>query len=468
MSADTAWAAAQDGTAPQDGTWAHGRTAPRGRIERVPGFRSELLGNERDLLVHLPPGYDDRPDADYPVLYLHDGQQVFDQGQQPTWAVDRTLEALYAEGLIPELIAVAVPNAGADRGVEYSHVAEYWRTPGTPLKGHRYEAFLTDEVKPFVDARYRTRTGPEHTALMGSSMGGLVTYHIAFRRPEVFGLAAVLSPFLAHVDPDGLGERVVHERYRRRGPRRIWLDIGGREGLIMARPARELAGRLVDEAGYTSGADLLYYEDPAAPHHENAWRPRARHALLHLFGAPSPVRSLTVEPEILLAPGETWSAVNPVAVRADGVRYTALEAGYRVERPEVAAVSPHGGLLPLAAGRTAVTVRAHGLAASTEVAVDPELPAHPVLEVTVTVPPGTPDDAPVMFGPLPCAPAGPGRFRGRIAVPRGTGFDGGVSRGWGLDAVDADGRRVLHPLRVDRDTRLDLTVDRWHRPADGI
>ncbi|MEU3564092.1 alpha/beta hydrolase-fold protein [Kitasatospora sp. NPDC006786] len=440
----------------------------RGRTERVPGFRSEQLGNERDLLVHLPPGYDESPDADYPVLYLQDGQQVFDQGQRPTWALDRTLEQLYAEGLIPELIAVGVPNAGAERGTEYSHVAEYWRTPGTPLKGHRYEAFLVDEVKPFVDARYRTRTGPEHTAVMGSSMGGLVAYHMAFRRPEVFGLAAVLSPFLTHVDPAGLGEKSVYERYRRRGPSRLWLDIGGREGLILARPARELAVQLLDEAGYTSGADLLYYEDPQAPHHEDAWRPRARHALLHLFGAASPVVSLTAAAHLRLAPGETWSAVNPVAVRADGVRYTALEADYRVERPEVAAVLPHGLLRPLAAGRTAVTVRAHGLDAPTEVEVAPELPARPVLEVVVTVPDGTPDDAPVMFGPLPCRPDGPGRFRGRISVPRGTGFDGGVSRGWGLDAVDEDGLRVVHPLTVDRDTRLDLTVDRWHRPADGI
>ncbi|MEV7925631.1 ABC transporter permease subunit [Kitasatospora sp. NPDC088779] len=263
----------------------------RGRIERIPGFRSELLGNERELLVHLPPGYDDDPGADYPVLYLQDGQQVFDQGQRPTWALDRTLEQLYAEGLIPELIAVGVPNA-------------------------------------------------------------------------------VLSPFLTHVDPADLGEKVVHERYRRRGPRRLWLDIGGREGLIMARPARELAVQLLDEAGYTSGADLLYYEDPAAPHHEDAWRPRSRHALLHLFGAPSPVVSLSAAERLRLAPGETWSAVNPVAVRADGVRYTALEAEYRVERPEVAAVSPHGLLRPLATGRTALTV---GFANFTAVLTSPAI-----------------------------------------------------------------------------------------------
>jgi len=139
----------------------------------------------RDVLVWLPPGYESEPETRYPVLYLHDGQQVFDPATSMhgvDWQVDEAATDLIRKGRMRKIIVVAINNT-SDRWQEYSD---------TP-KGTLYADFIIRTLKPMIDATYRTEAGPEATAVMGSSMGGRISFLLAWNHPDVFSMAACLS-----------------------------------------------------------------------------------------------------------------------------------------------------------------------------------------------------------------------------------------------------------------------------------
>jgi enterochelin esterase-like enzyme len=160
-------------------------------LETHPRFGSELLGNERTIHVHTPPGYDEGEER-YPVLYLQDGQNLFDPRKAAfgvEWRAGRTADRLEAQGRIEPVIIVGVANT-PQRMEEYGPPL-----PGGKGRANDYVDFLTDELKPFIDDRYRTRIDdPQDTGIGGSSMGGLVSLYACMRRPEVFGKCAALSP----------------------------------------------------------------------------------------------------------------------------------------------------------------------------------------------------------------------------------------------------------------------------------
>ncbi|RYG49092.1 alpha/beta hydrolase, partial [bacterium] len=151
------------------------------RIERK--FVSKILGNERDLRVWLPPGYEKEPRRRFPVTYLHDGQNVFDGMTSfipnQEWRADETVKALSDAGLLPPMILVGIDNAGAARGDEYLPTRKEYGG-----KADLYGRFLLEEVMPFVDKTYRTKKGPRETALVGSSFGGVITAYLGLRHPE--------------------------------------------------------------------------------------------------------------------------------------------------------------------------------------------------------------------------------------------------------------------------------------------
>src|ERR1041384_2438400 len=165
-----------------------------GNIQQHRGFPSKILKNRRDVLVYLPPGYRRFSTRHYPVLYLHDGQNVFDAATSfggVEWGVDETAERLIRTKSIDRVIIGAVANMGEDR------VNEYTPTPGViEAKGKRkkrsrglarlYGNFLMEELKPFIDRKYRTRRGPTFTGLGGSSLGGLATLAIGLLYPQKF------------------------------------------------------------------------------------------------------------------------------------------------------------------------------------------------------------------------------------------------------------------------------------------
>src|SRR4029434_9796724 len=171
-------------------------------IKRHRAFPSKILGNRRDILVYLPRGYSRLSRRRYPVLYLHNGQNVFDAATSfdgVEWEVDETAERLIRTKVIEPLIIVAVANMGEDR------VHEYTPTPGViEAKGRRkkrsrglarlYGRFLIEELKPLIDRHYGTRLGATFTGLGGSSLGGLVTLAIGLLYPQNFRRLMVMSP----------------------------------------------------------------------------------------------------------------------------------------------------------------------------------------------------------------------------------------------------------------------------------
>ena len=268
----------------------------RGRVLVRPGVVSRDLGNERHVLAYVPPSLSAGADRRYPVLYMHDGQNLFDVGTSDygEWQIDETMEALGEDGI--EAIVVAIPNAvAANPSVRAGRMLEY--SPhrddqGRGGNGDAYLRFLASTVKPLVDVSLPTRPESAATGIAGSSMGGLISLYAAAARPDVFGFAGVISPALWFADG-----RVLHEEMPRVRPGpRIYVDVGGREGEHEATaPSRAtMSRRYVNDArllrdqlirnGFRPDEDLLYVEDPDALHHQSAWALRMPRMLRFLLG----------------------------------------------------------------------------------------------------------------------------------------------------------------------------------------
>ena len=273
---------------PQGGTTAEAQTD----LRKHPGFESEFLSEPRDLVVYLPPGYDEEPERRYPVLYLHDGQNLFEgatafvPGQD--WKVNETAETCIAHGLVEPLIIVGIYNTGSHRIDEYTPTRD--RKEGAGGEADLYGRMLIRDLKPFIDRTYRTLPDPVNNGLGGSSLGGLVTLYLGLQHPDVFGKLAVLSPSV------WWDNRMILEVVRMTDPKprlQIWLDVGTGEGGKHVQNARALRDELV-RAGWVLGADLVYAEIPEAGHSETAWAARVGPFLSYLFPAHKPEDPLRV------------------------------------------------------------------------------------------------------------------------------------------------------------------------------
>ena len=277
-----------------------------GNIESHLDFKSKILKNQRDVLVYLPLGYWRARTRRYPVLYLQDGQNVFDAATAfggVEWGVDETAQRLAEQRLIDPVIIVAVANTGVDR------IHEYAPTRGRIEEGKRkrsrgllrkYGGFLIEELKPFIDARYRTLPGPEYTGLGGSSLGGLATIVLGLWFPNVFRRLAVMSPSVWW--DDCVLYRIIESLDEEaKLPLKIWLDTGTAEpGWERARVVRD--GLI--EKGWRLYDDLHYFEDEGAGHAEGAWAHRFDAALRFLYPPPPPI----LTPRRRARPGEIQPA----------------------------------------------------------------------------------------------------------------------------------------------------------------
>jgi predicted alpha/beta superfamily hydrolase len=249
-----------------------------GDIRKHTRFRSQFLERNCTVLVYLPPGYDRRGATHYPVLYLHDGQNVFDRATSigEEWQVDEKAQQLITSGAIRPLIIVAVYHAGEKR------VDEYAPTPVPEKGGGRaddYGRMLVQELKPFIDRTYKTLPGAANTAMGGSSLGGLVTMHLGLRYYTAFGNLAVLSPSVWWDDRVILRDVAALERAL---PLRIWLDAGTAEGAEVVADARSLRDALVAK-GWSLGKDLMYFEAEGGEHNERSWGARMEPVLKFMF-----------------------------------------------------------------------------------------------------------------------------------------------------------------------------------------
>src|SRR5579863_2293254 len=255
---------------------------------RLHEFRSRLFRNTRYLRVWLPPGYDDRQNAShrYPVLYLNDGQNLFESATSfngVEWQVDETADRLIREGVIPPLIIVGIDNTGKARIREYMpHRSLHpimMRAHGT-----RYPSFLFKEVVPFMARNYRVAPGPENTGLGGSSLGALIALYTAAVRPGVIGRLLLESPSLWASNR----QMIRSSREVERWPERIFLATGtaeaGREdrSRSVVDDVRELAG-ILRRSGLDDQRLRLEIQEGAG-HNESSWARRFPEALEFLFG----------------------------------------------------------------------------------------------------------------------------------------------------------------------------------------
>lgn len=232
-----------------------------------------LASGSREVVVYLPPSYW-QSEKRYPVLYMHDGQNLFDASTGflgKEWFVDEKVEYLIGKGIIEEIIVVGVYHGGEQRIDEYT-----WKpAEGCGGQGKRYARFLTKELKPFIDQTYRTLPEREHTAVMGSSLGGIISFYLAKHCPKVFGKIAMMSPAL---DWDELEDPKLFKLPK---DLEVWLDMGTeeREGLVDAtlRLEEALAARI--------GRERLHcFIHEGAEHSEDAWATRVHAPLIQFFG----------------------------------------------------------------------------------------------------------------------------------------------------------------------------------------
>jgi len=267
-----------------------------GRLVYWTDVSSAHLGPTRHVEIWLPPGYDEDPSARYPVLYMHDGQNLFDPRMASTgvdWGVDEAVVRLVEQGVMPPIIVVGVWNS-AVRGHEYSP----WH--GAP----EYARFLIEELMPRIDAEFRTRTEPEHTAVMGSSMGGLLSFYLVTHHADAFGacgcvsthfplseavVASVFPGIATAAVPDDTPYVIRDIQAGLTAPpgARYWFDYGTRGLDADYGPTHEAVRAWLLAQGLVEGDDFVVREYEGADHNEASWRARLEDSLTFLF-APNP------------------------------------------------------------------------------------------------------------------------------------------------------------------------------------
>lgn len=239
-----------------------------GKVRYHKNFYSKFLDNERDIIVWHPPSYN-KSNKKFPVLYMHDGQNIMEPAKAfagVDWQVDETSTELIKENKIEEIIIVGIYNT-PDRLEEYSDSE----------KGNKYIQFIVNELKPFIDSNYKTLTDKNNSAIMGSSMGGLISFLIAWKYDDVFAKAACLSSSF-YYDKEKILE-MVKQYDGPKKPLRLYIDHG-EDGL----PRGQKMFSELTQKGYIIGTDIDYFYAPGAQHNEAAWAERLERPLIFLFG----------------------------------------------------------------------------------------------------------------------------------------------------------------------------------------
>ncbi len=256
-----------------------------GHVHIIRDFYSPQEGFNRTVRIYTPDGYDETAAHRYPVLYMHDGQNVFahhESAVYTTWCANQVIEHLVHSGQVEPWLIVGV-DSGPGRLEEYSPFDE----PRNHSQGRAepYGRFLVETLKPAVDRVYRTRTGPEWTGTMGASMGGLVSLYLGWRYPEVFGRLGALSPTVMWGHYQLFRTWTQHTR----NWSRIYLDAGEHEwieagGMPMpyAEATRDFYFHLRN-VGYADH-ELRLVLEPGGGHHESDWQRRLPEAMRWLLG----------------------------------------------------------------------------------------------------------------------------------------------------------------------------------------
>lgn len=247
-------------------------------------FVSSELEDSRNLVVYLPPGYDAHSQRSYPVLYLQDGQNLFDDRTAyipgRTWKVRESADAAIEAGEVEPLVIVGIYHAGSRRITEYTHDRNRQLGGGG---ANAYGRMLTKELMPWIARRYRVREDRASTGIGGSSLGGLVSLYLGLTIPERFGKLALLSPSVwwNHKSILGLLNERAPEIWERPS---LWIDVGDGEGTRTVRDVEQLTRRLKAN-GWSPGQTMHFERVTGGAHDEASWARRVRPMLQFLFPA---------------------------------------------------------------------------------------------------------------------------------------------------------------------------------------
>src|ERR1700735_2500807 len=257
-----------------------------GQLHKHERLASRFVSKKRNISVCTPGIYEKRADLRFPVLYLEDGQNLFDAATSfipgMYWHVGETADALIAQGAIQRLIVVGIYNTD-------KRLNEYTPTRDKKLGGGRadkYGRMLVEELKPFIESNYRTLHEPENIGIGGSSLGGLLTIYLGLKYPNIFGKLAVLSPSVWWGQRAILGyvaQTAVQTRAR------IWLDVGTNEASNTLKNVTDLRDALV-KRGWQDNQNLHFEVIQGAQHNEEAWARRVGPFLQFLFPAGEPAK----------------------------------------------------------------------------------------------------------------------------------------------------------------------------------
>ena len=243
-----------------------------GKVEYFYDFKGDNI-LPRNIVVWLPPSYDSLSKKRYPVLYMNDGQNLFDASTSflgSEWCLDETADSLIKSGAIKEIIIVGIYNT-MFRASEYTDNDT----------GYAYQKFITNRLKLFIDSTYRTLSDKRNSVIGGSSGGGLVSFMIAWKYPKLFANCACLSPAFKIQNIDFV--KNVNEYCGPKKQIKIYIDNGskGVDSLLQSGVSEML--KVLNEKGYKEGEDIYWFKDEKAEHNENAWAKRSWRFLEYFF-----------------------------------------------------------------------------------------------------------------------------------------------------------------------------------------
>ena len=244
-----------------------------GSVEYFHNLKGEGI-KDRDVIVWLPPGYNENSNERYPVLYMHDGQNIVDPKTSSfgtDWQIDEAADSLIRNKMIKPVIIVGIYNT-PDRSSEYA----------ANDTGYAYMDFIIHKLKPMIDSTYRTLPDRENTAAGGSSLAGLISFMLAWEHPEVFSMAVCLSPafrierydFVTPVEKYSGSKKQI----------KIYIDNGSKGVDSLLQDGVDLMLTVLKNKGFAEGKDLYYYKDENADHSERSWAKRIWRPLIFLFG----------------------------------------------------------------------------------------------------------------------------------------------------------------------------------------
>ena len=252
----------------------------KSRLFKHEQFASSLVDEKHDFVVYVPPTYNLERDRMFPVLFMQDGQNLFDPETSfmkgNYWHLGETADELILAGKIEPLVMVGIYNTGEHRIDEYTPLED------RRLGGGRADAYgqmLVEELRPFVAQKYRVIVSGADCGMGGSSLGGLVSMYLGLRYPHIFGKLAIMSPSVWWRNRTIL--KTVSQLRHNTG-QRVWLDIGTNESK-RALPDVQLLKQALERKGWSQGENLGYMEAEGADHSEGAWAQRVAPMLQFLF-----------------------------------------------------------------------------------------------------------------------------------------------------------------------------------------